>query len=290
LVAIFCASTAVASAGEYDPERTETYRVDGVGRVLGVDGRRSIRCPRQSGRTAVLLIAGQSNSANYGEHRYRSAYPSRVANFLRGKCYAARSPLLGADGFGGETWTLLADRLIERRIFDQVVLVTTAIGGTSIARWRHGGDLNRLLSDVVADVGSRYRVTHVLWHQGEGDLNRNTSSAEYAAGIRSLVSDLRRAGISAPVFVSIASKCGQTRAATWDEPDSVTQGQLMALDPRQAIFKGPDTNSLIPLAERYDGCHFARSGQEKFADAWTSILAMHVDRAPQVPREPGNHE
>ena len=58
---------------------------------------------RQGGKlTAVLLIGGQSNAANFAGQAYRSDHGARVQNFYDGKCFAAASPLLGGDSSDGE--------------------------------------------------------------------------------------------------------------------------------------------------------------------------------------------
>ena len=79
---------------------------DQFGRLLRYPGKTEIACPSQDHMTAVLLVIGQSNAANYQGQRHQSG-DDRVINFSAGHCYRAASPLLGADGELGETWTLL---------------------------------------------------------------------------------------------------------------------------------------------------------------------------------------
>jgi hypothetical protein len=262
----------VLAQPHYDPADAETYRIDKLGRLLEVSDRKAIPCPKQTASTAVLLIAGQSNTANYASTPFRTAHPTRAVNFFDGRCFPAASPLIGADGRGGESWTLLADGLIDAGAFDQVVLVTAGIGSTEVRRWQEGGDLNRMLLDVVKRVQGRYSITHMLWHQGEGDLIRQTSTQDYVARFSSLVRSLRQAGMTAPVYVSVASKCGS--AEGWAEADPVATAQRRLVDPSGGVYAGPDTNALIPPEDRYDRCHFAESGQRKFAAEWLRLLQV----------------
>lgn len=256
---------------------TEKYRKDALGRVVEVTGREAVACPKQTARTAVLLIAGQSNSANHGAEQFSSAHSGKTFNYFAGDCYPAASPMLGATGMRGESWTPLADRLIEAGLFDRVVIVTTGIGGTRIARWQEGGDLNAMMLGVVADLQRRYRVTHFLWHQGERDLTLKTSSADYAASFRSLVASLRTAKVDAPIFISAGSRCGQP--GDWKDEDAITTAQRGLVDPAKGLFAGPETNLLVPPENRYDRCHFAGIGQRTFADAWVRILTDYARRA-----------
>lgn len=265
-----------AHAGDPQPTAAEKYRKDELGRVVEVAGREAVACPKQTGRTAVLLIAGQSNSANHGAEQFSSAHPGKTFNYFNGNCYPAASPMLGATGMRGESWTPLADRLIEAGLFDRVVIVTTGIGGTKIGRWQEGGDLNRMMLGVVADLQRRYRVTHFLWHQGERDLNLKTPSDDYAASFQSLAASLRAAKVDAPIFISVGSRCGQP--GDWKDEDAVTTAQRGLVDPAKGLFSGPETNRLVPPENRYDRCHFAGVGQRAFADAWARILTDHARR------------
>lgn len=279
LAFVLAATTGVTLAHAADPALTPTddYSKDELGRIVDVAGRKPATCPKQTKRTAVLLIAGQSNSANHGGVRFSSKHPGKTANYFAGNCYPVASPLLGATGVRGESWSPLADRLIESGLYDRVVIVTTGIGGTKIGRWQEGGDLNRMLLGVVDDLRGRYRVTHFLWHQGERDLNLKTSSADYAASFTSLVATLRAAKVDAPVFISVASRCGQP--GDWKDEDAITTAQRGLVDPAKGIFLGPETNLLVPPEDRYDRCHFDGPGQRAFADAWLRILSAHTHRA-----------
>jgi Carbohydrate esterase, sialic acid-specific acetylesterase len=149
--------------------------LDTAGRVLRYAGKTEIQCPKQTPRTAVFFIAGQSNAANNAAQRHATRYPDRVLNFMGGHCYVAASPLLGSTGFAGESWTLMADQLIDAGAFDRVILAPVAVGGSNIGQWAKGGALNTSMIPLVQDLVTHYRVTHVLWHQGESDFSLKTT-------------------------------------------------------------------------------------------------------------------
>ena len=133
--------------------------LDSAGRLLRYAGKIEVPCPKQTQRTAVLLIAGQSNAANNAAQRHGTRYPDRVLNFMGGRCYVAGSPLLGSTGFAGEYWTLMADQLIDAGAFDRVILAPVAVGGSNIAQWAKGGALNTSMIPLVQDLVTHYRVT-----------------------------------------------------------------------------------------------------------------------------------
>ena len=108
--------------------KSRQLAMDRAGRVLDYPGKIEVRCPDQGPRTAVILIAGQSNAANSGAQRHTTRHPDRVVNFVSDRCFVAASPLLGATGFAGELWTPVADQLIDSGAFDRVVLAPVGVG------------------------------------------------------------------------------------------------------------------------------------------------------------------
>ena len=157
---------------------------------MSYPGKTEVDCPKQTDKTLVLLIAGQSNTGNHAGQRYESNYGTRIVNFWNGKCYKAESPLLGTTGFFGESWTLLANKLIKEGMAEQVVLVPAGIGGTPISRWQSGGDLNKMLIEVVNFAQAKYKVSQVLWHQGESDYGITTNAKTYTDNFNCSSSDL----------------------------------------------------------------------------------------------------
>lgn len=241
---------------------------DGYGRLMSYPGKTEVDCPKQTDKTLVLLIAGQSNTGNHAGQRYESNYGTKIVNFWNGKCYKAESPLLGTTGFFGESWTLLANKLIKEGMAEQVVLVPAGIGGTPISRWQSGGDLNKMLIEVVNFAQAKYKVSQVLWHQGESDYGITTNAKTYTDNFNSLGDSLRKNGVTSPILVSIATKCDPS----WSENNPVGLAQKHLPDSSKGFYAGPNTDALLNKLDRYDGCHFSGSGQEKFADAWVKAI------------------
>lgn len=243
---------------------------DSFGRLVSYPGKIEVECPKQTDKTLVLLIAGQSNTGNHAGQRYESNYGTQIVNYWNGKCYKAESPLLGTTGFLGESWTLLANKLIKEGLAEQVVLVPAGIGGTPISRWQSGGDLNKMQIDVVNATRPQYKFTQVLWHQGESDYGLKTSDSQYTKDFNSLAQSLRKQGVDAPIYVSVATKCGIDPAWSKNNPVALAQNQLP--DISKGVYAGPNTDALLNKLDRYDDCHFSGSGQEKFADAWVNAI------------------
>lgn len=243
---------------------------DQFGRLLSYPGKTEIACPVQDEMTAVLLVIGQSNAANYQGQRHRSP-DDRVVNFAAGHCYRAASPLLGVDGQSGEMWTLLGTRLVQSGLHRTVVLIPVAVGGTAVRRWAAGGDLHATLVAAIHEALARYTITGVLWVQGETDLALGTPESQYRSSLKSLIDTIRALGVRAPVFITRCSVGGES----WLENNPVARAQASLADGQHAIFDGPNTDRDVTRFDRYDGSHFSASGQEKYTDALISLLRAH---------------
>lgn len=246
-------------------------RADQFGRLREYPGKILITCPAQDPGTAVLLLIGQSNAANYQGERYQSP-DDQVVNFSDGQCYRAASPLLGADGDKGEPWTLLGRKLIDAGLYHTVILVPAAVGGTAVDRWSEGGDLAQMLLTTVRTLAPRYRITAVLWDQGSEDFMRKTSEASYRANLGSLIAWLRIEGVKAPFFVTRCS----FGYPDWTDDNPVARAQADVLDDQNNVFSGPDTDHTIAIIDRFDGWHFGARGQQSFTDDWVKLLRKHV--------------
>ncbi len=255
-----------------DPGMVHT---DKFGRLLSYPGKHDTPCPPQDARTAVLLVAGQSNAANYQGQRYQST-DDRVVNFSEGRCYFAGSPLLGADGRSGKSWTLLGTKLIRSGLYTKVILIAAAVGGSPIRRWADGGDLNHMLIEVIRSAKTRYTITGILWHQGAADLASNTPGDTYRSDLKSLIDSIRAEGVTAPFYISRSSLQLTPR---WSEDNPISRAQAELVDGK-SILAGPNTDHDITATDRFDGLHFSASGQEKFTEAWLRFLRPREAAAP----------
>lgn len=248
-----------------------------AGRLIAYPGKTEVKCPAPGPDTAVVLAIGQSNIANQAENRIISHYSREVVNFFEGKCYRAESPLLGATAEEGEFLTLLGDRLVDDGAYRNVVIVTSAVGASEIARWRKGGELNGLMLHALTGLLPGYRVTQMLWVQGEADYAIGTAPALYTDDFHSLLGTLSAGGVTAPVFIAIATRC----VSSWKPDNPIAAAQRALVDNRH-VFLGADTDALVGTADRRpDGCHFGGRGQVKAADAFVSAIEKVRAGAPQ---------
>jgi hypothetical protein len=226
-------------------------------------------CAASSGKTAIIVVHGQSNAGNYGTARYGAR--EAVDNFdpLTSKCFAAIDPLLGTDGAGGNFATRLGDILVQAGRYDRVILVPLALGGASISLL-NGEYSDRVTNAIMKLQAANLTPTHFLFQQGEKDAMLTTTQEEYVAQLHGLVKRFRVVGFTAPFYVSQSTKCD---AAAPRNTAAVRAGQLSAVDDLLNIRRGPDTD-LIGNGGRNpdDGCHMNELGMLANAALWAAYI------------------
>jgi Carbohydrate esterase, sialic acid-specific acetylesterase len=253
-----------------DYRDADTIRTDKFARLLTYPGKTEVSCPVQDATTAVYLVAGQSNAANYQGQKYQSQ-DDRVINFSEGRCYIAGSPLLGADNRNGESWTLLGTKLIRSGLYTRVIVIPAAVGGSSIHRWAKGSDLNEMLIGVIRSAKKNYTLTGILFDQGATDTSLGTSEQTYRMDMKSLIDSIHAEGVAAPFYIV---QCTMQLTPSWTEDNPISRAQR-SLENGKDILAGPNTDHDIPAADRFDGLHFSASGQVKFTDEWVELLRKH---------------
>jgi hypothetical protein len=124
-----------------------------------------------------------------------------------------------------------------------------------------------MLTEVIRGVKGHYTITAVLWDQGATDSSLRTPEERYRSDLKSLIDQIRAEGVTAPFFITRCSVGG----ANWTENNPIARAQA-ALADNKTIFDGPNTDHDVTPLDRYDGYHFAASGQEKWTDTWVQLL------------------
>jgi Carbohydrate esterase, sialic acid-specific acetylesterase len=225
-------------------------------------------CAAAPARTAIIVVHGQSNAANYGSTRH--AAREAVDNFdpATGKCFAAIDPLLGTDGIGGSFATRLGDILIQSGRYDRAVLVPIARGSSSISFLNNEGA--SLITNGISKLkAAGLTPTHILFQQGETDAGSTITAEQYASLLHQLVKRFRAAGFDAPFYLSRSTKCGHVHPKN---ADAIRAGQLSAIDSALNIHQGPDTDTIGNEGRSPDGCHMNEAGTLANAALWAAFI------------------
>lgn len=222
--------------------------------------------------TAVIIVLGQSNSANHCGGAHAATNPSvHNFNYANGGMYAAADPLLGATGESGCYATYLGDRLVTNGRYERVILATMAINATLASDWGAGGIFNhnvRVMCRRLLAAG--LPPTMVLYQQGESDNTEATAAATITAALRSMVATFRDEGVEAPVFIALCS--------TWPGYTNNTQvrlGQTNAVSTPLGIYQGPDADLVGAGGRDGGGVHFNAAGSDIHAGQWETLIVSH---------------
>ncbi|ANI89839.1 hypothetical protein A9P82_11405 [Arachidicoccus ginsenosidimutans] len=216
-----------------------------------------------SDSTFVIMVFGQSNSANSSTYYYRPIH--KIYNFYNGNFYIAKEPLLGRQsGLGGSVWTMLGDKLIDAHLCNNVIFVPIGIGGTKIELWDSGYCHKILINTLKQLQQKKIKLTHIIWHQGEAN-SRRTTENNYKNHLLNIFNTVRQYGQTAPIYCSIASYTPSDELISTKDLDSnITNAQKEVINSTPNVLAGPDTDSLILGAYR-NGPHFTKTGLEAFS-------------------------
>jgi len=255
-----------ALTGTLTVELLKRYAPETVGLAAPLPTRVERPCGPVSGKTAVIVVHGQSNAANYGSIRHAAREAVDNLDPASGKCFAAIDPLLGSDGIGGNFATRLGDILIQSGRYDRVVLIPIARGSSSISFLNNEGA--SLITNGIAKLkAAGLTPTHILFQQGEQDARMATSAEQYVAQLHQLVTRFRAAGFDAPFYLSRSTKCGGSE----NNMAAVRAGQLAVINDALNIRQGPDTDT-IGNDGRSDGCHMNDVGTLAHAALWATFI------------------
>ena len=149
-----------------------------------------------------------------------------------------------------------------------VVFSVLAVDATSIADWTSPDSplRQRLVQRLAALKRIGLMPNLVLWQQGEADAMLGTDPMAYAAALQQLRTLLDAGGSQAPMLLARSTVCRSPSAvglhAAVDRMVEAGSGFRM----------GPDTDTLLGLDNRVDGCHFSAAGQLRAAQLWAERI------------------
>jgi hypothetical protein len=251
----------------------------------------------------VFVVAGQSNSCNYGAERQKPA-SGKVASFDGSNWAIADDPQGGGGGKGGSFMPAFGDAMVAR--FDVPVAVAACgIGSTSVRQWLPRGSImtnepttgalvkriepgkwaatgepfEKLMRrvDALGPRGSRA----ILWHQGESDAGqaragyppeRQITGDQYQKFMEQLIHATReQAKWDVPWFVAQATYHSESDAA-----DAEFRAAQKALWDNGTALQGPDTDSLGKAFRA--GVHFNAAGLAAHGKLWSEKVGDWLEK------------
>jgi hypothetical protein len=262
----------------------------------------------------VFVIAGQSNSANYGEERQQTSR-GQVTAWDGQRWVIAHDPQPIAGGTKGSFVPAFGDALTGR-LGVPIGVISVGLGSTSVREWQpkgtpmkappttgrntiatqegvlvSNGFLFERLESVLRKTGIN-GVRAVLWHQGESDWNQPADRAiaieDYRTNLVMLIAASRAStGWSVPWFVAQASYHSPS-----DPGSSEFRAAQLAVTDNLLTYAGPNTD-LLGAEWREGGgkgVHFSAAGLQRHGAEWAEIIGSWIEQqyGPHVsPNERG---
>jgi hypothetical protein len=253
----------------------------------------------------VFVVAGQSNSTNYGTQKQKPASGFVVA--FDGERWAiADDPQPGTHdkSKNGSFVPAFGDALYAQ-LHVPIAVASTGHGATSVRQWLPKGERmanEPTISKWVKPAGpGKWEATGelfdhfmrraealgphgfraVLWHQGESDAGqaragypaeRQITGTQYTAFLETLIrASRKRAGWDVPWFVARATYHSEADPAD----EEFRAAQLRVCEDGLALA-GPDTDSL--RKDLRAGVHFNAQGQVEHGKLWARCVGDWVER------------
>lgn len=226
-------------------------------------------------RRLVIVVAGQSNAANYGS--VRATGGPGVYAWHEGALFQADDPMPGGDSQGGSPWTRLGASLVLSGNYDAVVFAVLAQGSSRVDQWAPGGRFHpRLIGTLHSLNASGTPADFILWQQGESEgWSATASGTGYLDSLRSLIASTQTPAPRARWVIARATYANGIIGNA-----QIREAQRLAAN-LPGAFAGPDLDEL-DAGYRHDGVHFNRSGLDAAASLWRQSLdpLLAARRAP----------
>lgn len=235
----------------------------------------------------VFITAGQSNSTSCGNTPLTPRHDTVSAwTGCNWRHAYDPQPLIGGPDmcgsdppYGGSPWSRLGDMLAEE-LGVPIGFMSAGYGSTKIDQWLPGGEYYPRLQMAIIDSRT-YGARAILWHQGESDTFKQTSTTDYAERLTQIIeqsrTDAGRAihwGVALAAYVPEELWDGAPETLPWYQA-AVREGQLQVINSILGVFRGPDTDLLGP-AYRYEQqdyrIHFNGSGLYEHALGWRDAI------------------
>jgi hypothetical protein len=262
----------------------------------------------------VFVIAGQSNSTNYGKPRQK-VHSGLVSTFDGTSWRIADDPQPGVQdkSTGGSFIPSFGDAMVDR-YHVPVAVASVGFGGTSVREWLPKGDrmqqqpttgkhvkqvgdhewesTGQLFDGLINRINQLgpHGFRAVLWHQGESDAgqarsgypaDRQITGDQYATWTKRLIAESRKqAGRNFPWFIAQA-----TYHSEKDPADEEFRAAQKSLWDDHSALPGPDTDQLT--ADYRNGVHFNEKGLQAHGKLWAEKVSAWLD--PLLSQSPNPH-
>jgi hypothetical protein len=251
----------------------------------------------------VFVVAGQSNSTNYGEVK-QTTQTGMVVAFSGEAWQLANDPEPGVQDTSknGSFMPAFGDALYARY---HVPIAVTPVGhgSTSVRQWLPAGSpvyvmptmtrfitrnpQNQLVADGTLYDGMMKRIDQLgkhgfralLWHQGESDAHQSPEHSITAAQYREMMVELIRAARKQAGWNFSWIVAEATYHSPKDPVDPEVEQAQRSLWQKGIALEGPNTDTLGSEYRQNHGAgvHFSDEGLKKHGALWAEAVERYLD-------------
>lgn len=227
-----------------------------------------------------IIFGGQSFAANWcGAASSPTFYSMRHSGLQRqinpssGLINPMSVPML-ADGVLDNFLPQMADLLLDDLSGVDLVTSTIAMGGTTFSQFAKGGTYNGQIGAMLGYyAANNIPLKAVGWAQGESDASNATSAGGVTSAVLSIIESFRYHGYSGPIFFDLETVSNSpNNSASYATNAAVRAGVTAAMALANNVYVGPDIDSVLVLANRYDNIHPNYAGETAIATAWKTAI------------------
>lgn len=218
-----------------------------------------VECPVPN-ESFVIVVLGQSNSANSAGHRFASSSKEQIFNYYDDSCYVASDPMLGATGNSGSLWIPVAKKL---SITKPIIILTMGVGGSKVEEWLNPNKLGNFYEKTIHGFKVKYpNPDFVIWLQGSAD--KNTPNNIFQNQLDDWLKKLKHDFYFSKIGVVGHSYCKGSDS-------SITKVQELLAKKNGLVFLG-NMDDFSDDEFRYDDCHLSMRG----VDAVSNMIAQGI--------------
>ena len=233
----------------------------------------------------VFLVAGQSNAQGHftNEQSYTGSDDAYVFDEDDTAWRTLEDPT-DSDVAYGSVWPIVASRISDNH-GEVVAFITTADGGTGLvapdADWAQGGaNYNNASSRLTAS--NTYKLSAILWYQGERDVFNSTAQAAYQTALSQMIDDFQSdSGYSSVKF--IGALIGEYDGGGDSDINNIRNAIINRWDNDPDFLPGPTGHD----QSFADGLHWETNDEATtLANRWYRCIAYHLYGGTESPRGP----
>ncbi len=226
-----------------------------------LDLKTEVECPKNSD---IILIIGQSNSANNLLSSVDQSIKDINFNYLNNKCYQLSEPVLGATGNKYSFVSSLSAKLINK---DPIVFFTAGVNASSIKKWSSDKEISYEINKSLKNLVKDNSLSFIIWVQGESDAFKNIDYISHFKQMRQILLD----GIDDSKLIDNKFIITQTSICN-SKQDKILTGHQKELGMLFNDVIVTDITDNLDNNYRYDGCHFNKFGTEAITNEISKII------------------